>query len=335
MGRGQHDHHQAIRRDDPLEESAIPSLSLDYCFLGDGQVRAARNPILVVFDNKTTMLGARQTYVTGPVDWIVKEVAAFISMIGYGQVRVTLKSDGEASIVALKMAIASKRDGPTTLIQTPARESKCNGTMEARVKNWQSQFRTVMFDLRKCTGRKVPLLCKTTSWLTQLAATVPNKYKLDRSGRTLYQRITNVHQRRPIAKFEEKILFMLNGKRDQGLKGDSIMHEGIFLGLRNHGVEALIAIGEDVVSARTIRRKPVEERWSANEELRVRISAGSTLNDGEVRAEALVPMTAVKSEETQDIHQREEATFDEQVVQLRPIQTLAKMRMTPQAQYHQ
>ena len=167
MGRGQHDHHQTIRRADPFEESAIPTISLDYCFLGDGDVRAARNPILVVFDNKSTMIGAWQTYEKGQADWVVREVAAFIRMIGYGQVRVTLRSDGEASIVALKRAIAAKRDGPTTLIETPARESKCNATMEVRVKSWQAQFRTMMFDLRKCIGRKVPLLSKTTSWLTQ------------------------------------------------------------------------------------------------------------------------------------------------------------------------
>ena len=99
------------------------------------------------------------------IPWVVKEVADFISMIGYGHIRVTLKSDGESSIVALKKAIASSRTVPTTLIQTPARESKCNGAMEARVKTWQSQFRTMMFDLRKCINHKVHLMKKITGWL--------------------------------------------------------------------------------------------------------------------------------------------------------------------------
>jgi len=113
-GRGQHDHHRAIVRDDPLEESAIPTISLDYCFLGDEQVRASRNPILVIYDNRSTMIGAWQTKEKGAIPWAVKEVADLISMIGYGHIRVTLKSDGESSIVALKKAIASRRTVPTT-----------------------------------------------------------------------------------------------------------------------------------------------------------------------------------------------------------------------------
>ena len=111
-GRGQHDHHQSIQREDALEELAIPTVSLDYCFLGDNEVRAARNPILVVYDNKSKMIGAWQTYEKGAVDWVAKEVATFISMIGYGQIRVTLKSDGEPAIVALKKLPAGEMHLP-------------------------------------------------------------------------------------------------------------------------------------------------------------------------------------------------------------------------------
>ena len=187
------------------------------------------------------------------------------------------------------------------------RESKSNGAMESRVKSWQSQFRTMMFDLRKCINQKVPLLCNVTSWLVWWAATVLNKYKMDPSGRTPYQRITNVHQHRPIAKFGERVRFMVNGKRDPGLKGEPIMHEGIFLGIRNHGIECLIAVDDGVVAARTVRRKPEDERWSARDVLGIRASVGTNLNDGEEPQGAPsgggVPLEPQRSENAEDIHE--------------------------------
>ena len=238
-GRGQHDHHRAIPDAEELKEAAVPTISLDYCFMGDSDIRANRNPILVVYDNRSNMLGAWQTYEKGAVQWVAVEVDKFIEMIGYGHIHITLKSDGEASIVALKKMIAGRREAPSTLIETPVRESKCNGAMEVRVKTWQSQFRTMMIDLRKCIGQKVPLLSNATSWLVWWAATVLNKYKLDKAGRTPFQRISGVRQRRPIAKFGEKVLYMTNGKRDPGLKAEGNMFEGVFLGLRNQCVESL------------------------------------------------------------------------------------------------
>ena len=47
--------------------------------------------------------------------------------------RVTLKSDGEVSIVALKNAISASRIGKTGLIESPVRESKANGAAEAAI----------------------------------------------------------------------------------------------------------------------------------------------------------------------------------------------------------
>ena len=249
--------------------------------MGDAQVCASRNPVLVVYDNKSTMIGAWQTYEKGAVQWVAAEVAKFIEMIGYGQIRTTLKSDGEPAITALKKLIAAQRDAPTTLIQTPARESKCNGSMEVRVKAWQSQFRTMMIDLRKCIGRRVPLLGNVTSWLVLWAATVLNKYKLDKAGRTPYQRVTGVRKKRPIAKFGEKIMYMPNGKEDPGLKAEGNMFEGVFLGLRNHGIEALVAVEGGVIAARTIRRKSEDDGWCARSVTSVCISVGTNLNDGE------------------------------------------------------
>ena len=61
-GRGQHDHHRSVERQDPPEETAIPCISMDYCFMGNSFTPAKNNPILVMFDNRTSTLGAWQVY---------------------------------------------------------------------------------------------------------------------------------------------------------------------------------------------------------------------------------------------------------------------------------
>ena len=64
-------------------------------------------------------------------DWIVDKLQA----AGYGGVKVTLKSDNEASILALKTAIAVKREAETAMFESPVRESKSKGNVERAVRN--------------------------------------------------------------------------------------------------------------------------------------------------------------------------------------------------------
>ena len=194
---------------------------------------------------------------------------------------VTLKSDGERSITALKNGIAAARDAPTVPVETPARESKSNGAMEVRVKSWQAQFRTMLFDLQNCVQAVIPLGNRIISWLVKWAATVLNKYKLDAAGRTASQRVTGGGHKKPIAKFGEHIMWMPNGKRDPGMKAESNMHDGVFLGLRNLSTEAIISTRDGIVYARTIRRKPEDERWSKDLVMGVKQSFDDSLGGHE------------------------------------------------------
>ena len=115
-GRLHHDQHRKVVRLDPPEDEAIPTVSMDCTFMGNNRTCAADNPILVLFDNRSRALGAWQVYEKGAVPWIAKEVTSFISALGYGHSRITLKSDGEPAIVALKQAISELRTGPTVCV---------------------------------------------------------------------------------------------------------------------------------------------------------------------------------------------------------------------------
>ena len=75
------------------------------------------------------------------------------------------------------------------------------------------------------------------SWLVIWAATCINRYKLDRAGRTAFNRVTGGEQRRPIAKFGERVWWIENGPRAIGEKADTRLREGVFLGIMNQTTE--------------------------------------------------------------------------------------------------
>ena len=251
-GKGQHDHHRFVVRMDGPEEIAIPAISLDYCFMGTRNTRAVDNPILVAFDNRTNALAAWQVFEKGAVGWVAGDVARFIGSLGYDKMRVTLKSDGEIPITALQNLVAQTTEAPTVVVETAARESKSNGAMDVRVKSWQAQFKTMLADLQSCIGCKIPLGNKVISWLVIWAATTLNKYKMDAAGRTAFQRVTGGTQRRPIAMFGRRVLWMP--------KAESNVFEGVFIGIKGLSTEAVTATEEGVVHARTARRRRLEER---------------------------------------------------------------------------
>ena len=66
---------------------------------------------------------------------------------GYADMRLTLKSDGEPAMTALKGAVALKRGCETFIIHSPARESNSNGAVEMAIKTWKGQMRKIALHL--------------------------------------------------------------------------------------------------------------------------------------------------------------------------------------------
>ena len=124
------------RRQAAYEESMGITLSVDYAFKIAEEADEKTAPILIAYEHKTGSIWAIEVDHKGAdagtaSDWIVDRLQAE----GYGGVKVTLKSDNEASILALKTAIAVKREAETAMIESPVRESKPNGNVERAVRN--------------------------------------------------------------------------------------------------------------------------------------------------------------------------------------------------------
>ena len=126
----------------------IPTVAMDYTFMFDTQNENEEKgmPILVMKDIKqdevgTGMLFAQVVPAKGVQPYAVKTLAGVVAQLGHQEV--ILKSDGEASIVALKEAAKRERMERIVLENSPVKESKSNGAIEAAVQQVQGQFRVM------------------------------------------------------------------------------------------------------------------------------------------------------------------------------------------------
>ena len=133
-------------------------------------------PPLVVHDNHTLAIWAclrESKEITEDLfDW----VCCNRRDAGYTGVRITLKSDGEEGMKALKGRVALKRQCETSIIQSPVRESKSNGAREASIRPWKGQYRTLRLYLEHRIKDKVPFGQPLLGWLSVWSAEVINKY---------------------------------------------------------------------------------------------------------------------------------------------------------------
>ena len=101
----------------------------------------------------------------GPVDYVVAWLVKKLEGAGYSGVKLTMESDQEHAIVALKRAVAVRRQAVTTLIESPVRESQSNGTIEKAIRTWKGQFRTLKHQLEGNIHAKLGMGHLLVEWM--------------------------------------------------------------------------------------------------------------------------------------------------------------------------
>ena len=104
------------------EEAMGITMSVDSVFEIAEEADDKTASILVAYEHKTKSLWVLEVDHKGvdagtAADWL----AETLQVGGNGKVKVTMKSDNEASVIALKMAIAVRRKAETALIESPVR----------------------------------------------------------------------------------------------------------------------------------------------------------------------------------------------------------------------
>ena len=115
-GRGLSAHHRRdARRKNPC---AVPEVVMDYCFQGQADEEAAI--ILGIRDRKTGATDALVLPAKGYEQWIMKAIVAILD--NFGHPKITIKSDGERPIGALKRAVQMARRQHITLVDDDGEE---------------------------------------------------------------------------------------------------------------------------------------------------------------------------------------------------------------------
>jgi hypothetical protein len=144
----------------------------------DQEDEAGLSPVVVGHDRTSESLWAMVVEAKGVNDSSVKWTKERIDESGYLGTRIVFKSDQEESIKALKRAVAIKRQADTTMIESPVRDSKSNGSVERAVRTWAAQVRTLRHHLESRIKVKVPRSSALMTWLVAWSADVINRYKV-------------------------------------------------------------------------------------------------------------------------------------------------------------
>ena len=177
-GKGVSVHHRLGNKEDRIGVT----ISFDYCFMGSAERSDSCCPVLIMFDNVLETIWALPVTAKGPSKAVVDWCVCKLDEAGYRGRPITLKSDGDAAVTSLRKAIAVARVGASPLIESPVRESKGNGAVEAAVKVFAGQLRTFKHQYEALVGlhdkgqrlsTEHPMMGWLVLWTGEILAKVP------------------------------------------------------------------------------------------------------------------------------------------------------------------
>ena len=214
------------------------------------------------------------------VEWLHKKMF----FAGHLGMRITLKSDNEPSIVALKKALAIKRQCPTGLIESPVRESKSNGRVERAIRTWRDQYRTMRHYFEHRSKLTLHNNSPLSSWLVSWASEVINKYKVQDNGRTSYEMITGHRCKHIVVGFGERVDFQHTVVHKSGYRKDV----GIFVGMMERSNSFLVANSEGVYASSHVMRQTGDQSYDAGMLAQVGVSIYEYLQGGVLQPPGIV-----------------------------------------------
>ena len=289
--RGRADKHMSAQKDmkDYLDgEDEIPMCSMDFCFLAQEDQEKA-TPTLVIKEHRKKYMAARACPGKSTVqeeysDKIVEWTAEFLDSLGYP--RIALKSDGENSMKALQRRVQQKRSmggrsekepggGSTVLTNSKKGDSQSNGMAENAVQEIEGRVRTLKLHLEHRIGKRIPPHHPVLEWLIEWAAEVHNRFLIGKDGKTPRESIRGKHRMRPMAEFGESVYYLPEFWPDGKIRQmEPKFFSGLWLGACPRTDEALIGTDKGLVRANTVKRKPIESAFVADEVLNVKITPG-------------------------------------------------------------
>ena len=148
---------------------------------------------------------------------------------------------------------------------SPVGSSASNGVVERGIQSIEQQMRVMRDALEARCRVKIPAKSCLWAWMAEYAAVVLNRLEIGHDGKTAYERTKGKSAKHYGFEFGEKLLWKRKSSTGALGKLSCLWSTGIFLGVKSMTGEFIIGDEHGVWKTRTLHRKPVEERWDAED----------------------------------------------------------------------
>jgi hypothetical protein len=185
------------------------------------------------------------------------------------------------------------------LEESPVKSSGSNGIVERAVQSIEGQVRVLKLALENRIGIKVPSTSCIVAFLAEYSAYLLNRLEIGKDGKTAVERNKGKAASVMGIEFGEKLMFKKKVK-DKSAKIEARWENGIFVGVRVLSGEFWVATPFGIRKCRSVRRLPVQERWSTDSVAWVKnvpwhLYRGDVAADGEIPEDNSVEPAAVQS----------------------------------------
>ena len=199
-------------------------------------------------------------------DWLPLQILEDMETVGMKEEKMVVKSDQEVAITDLAREIAKLRESSygTSIEQSAVGESDSNATVERAIQDVEGQIRTLRASLEGKIQQKVRLTNPVVPWMVRHAAALITRCRIRPSGKTSLEMIRGRRTNAQIAEFGESVLFKIPKTKLNPGKFEDQWTTGVYLGFDMRSMETLIGTNVGVFKCTDFKRKPLQERWSAD-----------------------------------------------------------------------
>jgi hypothetical protein len=163
--------------------------------------------------------------------------------------------------IGRRRSLAAASSGKFIVEHSPVGASQSNGVVERATQAVQGQLRSIKLAFESRCGVKLPSDHPLLAFAVEFASVILNRLEVGHDGKTSDQRLKGKKVAMPGIEFGESVLWKSDNRIGALGKLSSSWKSRIYFGIRSKSGEFVIADSEGIWKARSVRRKPFEERW--------------------------------------------------------------------------
>ena len=242
-----------------------PIVAFDFKSFGQDPKEDDKLTALVMRDRVTKTTCAHLCLHKGSSDtWVVEKVLEDLDALGH--VEVILKGDGEPALQQVLREVKRKRIQPTLIQAPPAYDPQSNGVAEHAVQEYIGHLRTIKLALERRTGEKLPTNSPMMQWASEHAPFLISRYQLGHDGKTAYRRLMGKDAKNKIVEFGEQVLAkpMRSKRMKRKVALRSKWVAATWVGATRNSNEHIVVLAEGgpAIRVRTVKRRPMPDRWN-------------------------------------------------------------------------